>query len=595
MPTESKIGLKQGFKIVFSYLGGHKKEIVMISTWGVIGAALGAIVPYLGGKIIDSILSDEIFRFRNYEIGALYFFVLSFFTVRITQELSSWQLDLKNEKLYALVEAEYIVKNSSKILELPVSFHKKHKIGVISDRINRGSSALEVILNRIIISIGPHFLEVIFSSILIFSINTLLASIIVGSVLIYGLFLIMTAPKILPLQKKMREFYNKAYGNSYDAITNIQSVKQATAEEYEKKKLKKNFIDQAAKSWAKYIEIWQSLTLSQRIIIIFTQLAIYLISFNFIRRGQMTIGQLIMFNGYSVMFFGPFVQLGRNWQWLQNGFINLQKVEELLKQKPENYEPSKTIKIDDIRGDIKFKNIYFSYTGKKKLILEDINFEVKTGEVVALVGESGVGKTTLIDLISLYYLPNKGRVLIDGIDNQKLDLKFLRSKIAIVPQDITLFNDTVKNNIKYGSFETDDEQIVLAAKMAHADHFINGFPKKYEQIVGEKGIKLSTGQRQRIALARAFLRNPNILILDEPTSALDAKSESYVQDALAKLMKDKTTLIIAHRLSTVRKADKIIVLEKGRIAEIGKHDELMNKQDGIYRKLYDLQIGLFNK
>jgi len=591
MPQKSKTPFRQGFKIVFSYLEGHRKEITIISVLGVVGAAVGAIVPYLGGKIIDSILSDEIFRFRNYEIDALYFFVLSFFTVRIIQELSNWQLDLKNEKLYALVEAEYMVKNSSKILELPVSFHKKHKIGVISDRINRGSSALEVILNRVVISIGPQFLEVIFSSILIFSINTLLASIIVGSVLIYGSFLIMTAPKVVPLQKKMREFYNKAYGNSYDAITNIQSVKQATAEEYEKKKLKKNFIDQAAKSWAKYIEIWQSLTLSQRIIIIFTQLAIYLISFNFIKRGQMTIGQLIMFNGYSVMFFGPFVQLGRNWQWLQNGFINLQKAEELLKQSPENYKPSKTIKIDDIRGDIKFKNISFSYAGKKKLILEDINFEIKAGEVVALVGESGVGKTTLIDLASLYYLPNKGKVLIDGIDNRKLDLKFLRSKIAVVPQDITLFNDTVKNNIRYGSFLATDDKVIEATKFAHADHFIKSFPKKYEQLVGERGIKLSTGQRQRIALARAFLRKPRILILDEPTSALDARSESYVQDALKKLMENKTTFIIAHRLSTVRNADKIIVLEKGKIAEIGKHGELIQKENGIYRKLYELQIG----
>lgn len=208
------------------------------------------------------------------------------------------------------------------------------------------------------------------------------------------------------------------------------------------------------------------------------------------------------------------------------------------------------------------------------MILNDVSFKIKAGEIIALVGESGVGKTTLIDLISLYYPPTKGRVMVDGINNRRLDLKFLRSKIAIVPQDITLFNDTVKNNIKYGSFEASDEQIIWAAKMAHADHFINGFPKKYDQIVGERGIKLSTGQRQRIVLARAFLRNPKILILDEPTSALDAKSEAYVQDALAKLMKDKTTLIIAHRLSTVRKADKIIVMEKSRIAEIGNTTSL---------------------
>lgn len=307
----------------------------------------------------------------------------------------------------------------------------------------------------------------------------------------------------------------------------------------------------------------------------------------------MTIGQLVMFNGYSAMFFGPFVRLGTNWQWLQNGLVNLQKAEELFREKPEKYLPEKAVKIKDIKGDINFENVSFGYAGKKKMTLENVSFGIKSGEVVALVGESGVGKTTLIDLISLYYRPAKGKILIDGIDNRKLDLKFLRSKIAVVPQDITLFNDTVKNNVRYGSFLATDKEIELATKMAHADHFINAFPKKYDQLVGERGIKLSTGQRQRAALARAFLRNPKILILDEPTSALDARSESYIQDALQKLMKDKTTFIIAHRLSTVRKADKIIVLEKGKIAEIGKHEELIQKENGIYRKLYELQIGFF--
>jgi len=594
MPLQPKTPFRQGFKIVFNYLEGHQREIIVISVLGLIGASVGAIVPYLGGKIIDSIISDEFLEFGDYKIASLYFFVLVFFVVKIIQELSGWRLNLKNDKLSALLEAEYMAKNISKILDLPLSFHKKHRIGGISHKINRASGAIETILGRIVIDFAPEFLSVVFATVLIFKINIPLASIIVGSVLIYGLFLMRTAPKLIPLQRKMHNLYNKAYGDAYDAITNIHSVKQATAENYEKRKLKTSFINKAAKSWTKYIEIWQSLTLAQRIIIIFTQLAIYLISFNLIRKGQMTIGQLVMFNGYSAMFFGPFVRLGTNWQWLQNGLVNLQKAEELLKQIPEKYVPTKAVKLEDIKGDVEFKNVSFNYADKKKkVILNDVSFEAKAGEVVALVGESGVGKTTLIDLISLYYLPTKGKVLIDGIDNRKVNLKFLRSKIAVVPQDITLFNNTVKNNIHYGSFEATDEEIVLAAKMAHADHFIKGFSKKYEQLVGERGIKLSTGQRQRIALARAFLRNPRILILDEPTSALDARSEAYIQDALQKLMKDKTTFIIAHRLSTVRKADKIIVLEKGRIAEIGKHEELIQREDGIYRKLYELQIGFF--
>ncbi|MBI2003617.1 MAG: ABC transporter ATP-binding protein [Parcubacteria group bacterium] len=592
MTKQPKAPFRQGFKIVFGYLEDHRKEITVISVLGLIGAAVGAIVPYLGGKIIDSILSEEILRFGGYEIAALYFFVLIFFVVKVIQELSGWRLNLKSDKLSALLEAEYMTKNASKILDLPLSFHKKYKIGEISHKINRASGAMETILGRIVVDFAPEFLSVVFAAILIFNINIPLASIIVGSVLIYGLFLTKAAPKLVPLQRKMHNLYNKAYGDAYDAITNIHSVKQATAENYEKKKLKTNFVNKAAKSWTEYIEIWQSLTLAQRIIIIFTQLAIYLISFNLIRNGQMTIGQLVMFNGYSAMFFGPFVRLGTNWQWLQNGLVNLTKAEELTKQQPENYTPKKITELDDIKGGIEFKNVSFSYADKKKrVILDDIDFKAKAGEIIALVGESGVGKTTLIDLISLYYLPTKGKVLVDGIDNQKLDLKFLRSKIAVVPQDITLFNDTAKNNIRYGSFSATDKEIVQAAKMAHADHFIKTFPKKYEQLVGERGIKLSTGQRQRIALARAFLRNPKILILDEPTSALDAKSEAYIQDALAKLMERKTTFIIAHRLSTVRKADKIIVLEKGKIAEIGKHEELLQKEDGIYRKLYELQIG----
>jgi ABC-type multidrug transport system fused ATPase/permease subunit len=181
--------------------------------------------------------------------------------------------------------------------------------------------------------------------------------------------------------------------------------------------------------------------------------------------------------------------------------------------------------------------------------------------------------------------------LIDGHNIKNLNLKFLRSKIAVVPQEIILFNDTIKNNIKYGSFSAKEEKVFEAAKLAHCVEFIEKFPQKYEQLVGERGIKLSAGQRQRVAIARAILRDPRILILDEPTSALDAKSEKYITESLEKLMEGRTTLIIAHRLSTVKKADKILVLDKGKIVEEGKHEELMKIKDGIYRKLYELQIG----
>ena len=222
--------------------------------------------------------------------------------------------------------------------------------------------------------------------------------------------------------------------------------------------------------------------------------------------------------------------------------------------------------------------------------MKNVSFTVKPGEVVALVGESGVGKTTLIELILAFHFPTRGKIFIDGHDIRSLDLKNYRSKIATVPQEISLFNDTVLMNIRYGNFGASDVKARRAAEEAHAAEFIESFPKKYRQLVGWRGVKLSTGQKQRIAIARAILRDPRILILDEPTSALDAKSEEVIKASLAKLMRGRTTFIIAHRLSTVQHADKIIVLDKGTIAEVGRHEELLQR-GGIYRRLYDIQFS----
>ena len=211
---------------------------------------------------------------------------------------------------------------------------------------------------------------------------------------------------------------------------------------------------------------------------------------------------------------------------------------------------------------------------------------------MALVGESGVGKSTLIDLISAYHFPTKGEVLIDGHDIRDINLRSLRSQIGVVPQEVVLFNDSIRMNVQYGNFEATDEEIQQATVKAHALAFIEKFPQKWEQMVGERGVKLSVGQKQRVAIARAILRNPRILILDEPTSALDAGSEKIITESLDELMRGKTTFIIAHRLSTVRKADIILVFKEGRVTESGTHQELLMIEGGEYRRLYELQIGL---
>lgn len=243
----------------------------------------------------------------------------------------------------------------------------------------------------------------------------------------------------------------------------------------------------------------------------------------------------------------------------------------------------------DISGHIVFKNVSFKYPLSKEYALRNINFEIKPGQTVAIVGPSGAGKSTIADLIGGFWYPTEGEILIDGVNIRELSLQSLRAQIALVTQDVILFNDTVLNNIKFGKFNSSQEQIEKAAKMADAHEFIMNLPKGYDSTVGEKGVLLSGGQKQRITIARAILREPKILIFDEATASLDTESEEKIQRALEKMRKGRTTIVIAHRLSTIKRADKIIVMDKGQIVEMGSHEELLSK-GGLYSELWKLQF-----
>jgi len=286
----------------------------------------------------------------------------------------------------------------------------------------------------------------------------------------------------------------------------------------------------------------------------------------------------------------PIKELGSINNRIQESSAAGDRIFEILDTKPNIVDDPAAVKINDFNDEIEYKNVSFRYEDSNEIILNKINFKVKKGQIIAFVGSSGAGKTTLCDLLPRFYDPTEGLILLDGIDIKKIKIQSLRKLMGIVTQETILFNESVKSNIAYGLGDYPIEKIIEAAKAANAHEFIINLPRGYETVIGERGTKLSGGQRQRISIARAILKNPPVMILDEATSSLDNESEVLVQKAIENLMNRRTSFVIAHRLSTIRNADRIIVLEKGKIVQDGRHEELITDSNGIYKKLYDLQF-----
>lgn len=554
-------------------------KIIMVAT---IGAALAVVIPYIYGRLFDLAIITQTATNILLSLIALWL-ILSLLSTYISNKTG-----FMGEILGAKIALETESEAYSHFLTLPILFHKKERRGEVLQKILRGSWSLNDLISSVS-DVLPQFLMLLFSLVVMFIIQWQLALIVIFSFVIYTILTVKLVKPELAARKKEHRVFEKQYGSVYDKLYNVFLVKNFVMEEKERKRFFKSLVGKTLPAVKNAADKSKRVSIAQGVVYSFSFVAVLGSAIFFLRSGKITPGQFVMFFGYINLAFGPFRFFSGIYRRYKRSVVAVKRFLKLRKIVPEEMKHgNKTL--DNLKGEIIFDDVDFEYL-KDKLILKNINLKIKSGETVALIGKSGVGKTTLAELIMGYYKPKEGRIFLDGSDISKLQLKWLRNQIAIVPQDLNLFNDTLINNLKYANPKATEKDIIKSARAASAEEFIMKLPKGYNTKVGEKGVKLSTGQRQRIAITMAFLKNPKILILDEPTAALDAESEKKVQEGIKKLIEGKTTIIIAHRFSTVRNADKIIVLDEGKIVELGNHKELIKKR-GIYYNLYSLQKGL---
>ena len=472
--------------------------------------------------------------------------------------------------------------------QLSLRFHLERQTGGMSRDLERGAAGIRFLLNFMIFNIIPTLLEItMVASILLVKYEAKFTLTILATLVAYiGYTLVITEWRMV-FRRNMNEMDSKANTTAIDSLLNYETVKYFNNENYESSRYDENM-----ERWeAAAIRNQTSLSVlngGQSVIIAFGVTALMIMASQGVVSGKMTIGDLVLVNAFLLQLYQPLHFLGFVYREIRHSLADMEKMFDVLAQPPEVEDKPDAKELEIKNGVVRFEHVDFGYDPKRQ-ILFDMDFEVPAGHKVAVVGHSGAGKSTISRLLFRFYDVNGGRILIDGQDIRDVAQASLRANIGIVPQDTVLFNDTIGYNIAYGKPDATTEEVIQAARSAHIHDFVESLPDKYETVVGERGLKLSGGEKQRVAIARTILKNPPILVFDEATSALDSKTEKGIQRELETIARNHTTLVIAHRLSTVMDADEILVLDGGRIIERGTHHQLLS-QDGIYTKMWELQL-----
>jgi ATP-binding cassette subfamily B protein len=471
--------------------------------------------------------------------------------------------------------------------ELSLRFHLERKTGGLTRVLERGRNAIETIVRMVILQLSPTIIELaLIVGVLMWQFDWRYVAVVLATVAVYLVYTYHATEWRIGIRRRMNESDTDANVKAIDSLLNYETVKYFSAEQREAERYDKSMARYEEASVRAYTSL-AVLNAGQAVIFTFGLAAAMVMCAFEIKAGTKTIGDFVLINSMMIQLYQPLNFMGMVYREIKQAVIDIEMMFSILSRDPEIKDIPNAPPLEVSSGSVRFENVAFAYEPDRR-ILKGISFEVPAGKTVAVVGPSGAGKSTLSRLLFRFYDLAGGRILIDGQDIARVTQSSLRQSIGMVPQDTVLFNDTIRYNIRYGRWEASNEEVEAAAKLAQIDRLIQLAPKGYETEVGERGLKLSGGEKQRVAIARTILKAPPILVLDEATSALDSHTEKEIQDALERVSEGRTTLVIAHRLSTIVGADEIIVLDQGEIVERGSHYALL-AANGLYASMWNRQ------